>query len=196
MFVPPVIAFPLVLLSIMALTACRDSSSSSSADSEHRFAVVYSNVAWQHKQIGLVINPQGELFWFDTTSAMREPLIANAVYDGERLNQWFPENSSYLERISSAQHETLFQTAPRLSNAPLADAENICADAGLYQYFYFHPLDNHQYKAVLIYQTGDWRRLNTAEASETVKNLLIQKALHYQVAFELNIHGNNWCSGM
>jgi hypothetical protein len=195
MTVPSAIAIPLLMLSTFGLAACRENNSSTT-DSEHRFAVIYSNVAWQHKQIGFVINTTGELFWFDTTAAMREPLSANDIYPAETLNHWFPNNTSYLERLTTSQRDLLSQNAPLIVDGPLTDAQNLCADAGLYQYFYFHPLPDHRHKAILVYQTGDWRRVNGANASTDVKNLLIDKALQYQIAFRLFPGEDNWCTGM
>lgn len=160
------------------------------------FAVVYSNHAWVTTNKGLVVTAQGDLYQFDLAES-QATLPKPGLTDDTALRRYFEAaRFDFVQSLDKPQLDALWRASLGVQNKTLSDAASICRDAGSFLYLVFQPAVHAQQQMVVLYQTGDFRRVQQNTAAQAAVTYLQQLAQQQQIAWLLDPAGHNWCSGL
>lgn len=185
----------------MQLTGC-NSKDTDSANNEIKlgkyvFAVVFENNAWSEQKKGIYIDKDGQLYRYDISNMQLNSILDENNLSSAQMDTYFSVTPNLEENISSQVMTANVVKLQQAKSGTLAAETSECNDAGTYVYLgfeYNQALDS--YTPISLYRTGDFRQENTQAQALELKAWLLEKALAYEIAYELDPQGNNWCSGM
>jgi hypothetical protein len=161
------------------------------------FAVVFENYAWGEQKKGIYIDKDGKLYRYDISSMQLNSILNEKSLTSAQMDTYFTVTPNLEESITSQIMAANVVKLQQAKSGTLAAETQECNDAGTYVYLgfeYNQALDS--YTPITLYRTGDHRQENTQAQALELKSWLVEKALAYQIAYELDPEGNNWCSGM
>ena len=164
--------------------------------SKYLFAVVYKNASWGRVNKGLVIRDNGDLYLFDVASTNEDVPDRDIVYEAELTRYFEAAKYEFKQSLNNEEVEKLWDFSKGVDNKTLGATENICKDAGSYQYYIFQNIDSQRISKATIYRTGDFRQVQNDVRAKPVKELLVKLALENKIAWRLEPNGDNWCTGM
>ncbi len=159
------------------------------------FMAYWENHSMGKKQLGYVVEASGRLSTFDASEGPDVGMTPEARFTEAQLTALVSQKAAEQEVLPAAELQSWMALREGVRRGPLGEATSICADAGRFTYVVWDEVGG-TYRPLLAYQTGDWRRENSDPDAQRLKALMIQRALKYKVAWNLNPNSANWCSGM
>jgi hypothetical protein len=191
----------IIALLCMQLAGCNSKDANSAKNElelgKYVFAVVFENYAWGEQKKGIYIDKDGQLYRYDISSMQLNSILNEKSLSSAQMDGYFNVTASLEESVPAQEMKENVGKLQQAKSGTLAAETSECNDAGSYVYLgfeYNQALDS--YSPITLYRSGDFRQQNTQAQALELKTWLVAKALAYQIAYELDPDGNNWCSGM
>ncbi len=142
-------------------------------DSPILFAQCYVNFAWGYQYSGWYVDSTGHIYEFDANIDPKLELTHNATFKEDSMNQSLQSAAKTDRFINQQMLSEMTSLIVPASMGKLSEPVNRCYDAGASGYYTFiQNQANNTYRAVLLYQAGDWAQLNLKKEAAALFGLL------------------------
>jgi len=137
------------------------------------FAQCYINFAWGYQYSGWYVDSEGQVYEFNEQIQPKLGLIHNATFAEDSMIQSLQSAAKTEHFIDQQILTEMTSLIGPASRGKLSAPVHRCYDAGVLGYFTFiQNQENKTYRAVLLYQTGDWAQMNLQKEAVELFGLL------------------------
>ena len=172
-----IIFFQIFVLLFLMLTCEKNENpllSTDPVDSPILFVQCYTNYAWGYQYSGWYVDKEGQIYEVDENTGVKfENINQDSIFSEQMMIELLQSSSKTTNYIN---HQVLTEMKKLICPASvgqLTEPINVCADFGIMQYFAFiKDLESKGYKAILLFQAGDWAQKNLSQEASELFGLL------------------------